>query len=139
MQRYGERSVAADEVFPLQFHADAPAFLGDFKRLWGQSNYIIAGLNLQGAFQGFVEWGHGQCLLRAILARTVTVGISQSSVTSLQWRAKNKATGMEAFRLSGGARTLARRCASLRYNSCGISVRSINGCRIYSRRDEPFD
>ena len=62
VERYRESALPADEIGPFELYAEAVAFLGYFERIRGKRDDVVVSVDLQGTFQGFIEWRH---LLRA--------------------------------------------------------------------------
>jgi hypothetical protein len=61
VKRYRESALPADQIGPLEFYAEAMAFLGYFERAGGKRDDVILPVDLEGTFQGFIERRHFDC------------------------------------------------------------------------------
>jgi hypothetical protein len=60
VKRHGEGALTADQIRPLEFYPEAMPLLSDFERIRGEDDHVVAPIDLQYTFQGFIERRHYQ-------------------------------------------------------------------------------
>jgi hypothetical protein len=60
VKRHGEGALTADQIRPLEFYPEAMPLLSNFERIRGEGDHVIAPIDLQYTFQGFIERRHYQ-------------------------------------------------------------------------------
>ena len=58
VQRHGESAFSADEIQPFEFHPEAMSFARYFQGIRGEGDHVVAPINTQCTFQGFIERRH---------------------------------------------------------------------------------
>ena len=61
VKRHCECAFSADEFRPLEFYPEAMPFLGDFERIGGEGDHVVAPADIEYTFQGFIERRHLHC------------------------------------------------------------------------------
>ena len=60
VKRHGESALTADQIRPLEFHPEAMPLPSNFERIRGEGDHVVAPIDLQYTFQGFIERRHYQ-------------------------------------------------------------------------------
>lgn len=75
VERYRESALPADQIGPFELYAEAMTFLGYFERIRCKRDDIVVSVDLQGTFQGFIEWRHIECCGYALGANIRSIAV----------------------------------------------------------------